>query len=239
MDRLIVALDHEDLDEARRCVRALAGHVGFFKVGSVLFSRAGPALVRELVEAGHEVFLDLKFHDTPTTVGRAVAAVTELGVDLLTVHASGGPDMLAAAREAAAGAARVPRIVAVTVLTSLDETTHSRIAGPAARSLDETALALARMAREAGMDGVVCSPLEASGLREALGPEALLVVPGIRPAWSVSDHAGQARIATPADAIAAGADHLVVGRAITAAADPAEAARRVREEIETGEGGRR
>lgn len=234
MDRLIVALDHEDVDEARRCVRRLAGRAQRFKVGSVLFSRGGPSVVRELVEDGHDVFLDLKFHDTPTTVGRAVAAVSELGVDLLTVHAAGGPGMLAAARDAADAAERPPRIVAVTVLTSLDATTHRRISGPAARPLEETAIALARLAREEGMDGVVCSPLEAADLREALGPGALLVVPGIRPAWSVSDHAGQARIATPAEAIAAGADYLVVGRAITAAADPAEAARRIVEEIEAG-----
>lgn len=142
--------------------------------------------------------------------------------------------MLAAAREAADRTGAPPRIVAVTVLTSLDPRTHRRIAGPTARPLEETALALARMAREEGMDGVVCSALEAADLRAALGPEALLVVPGIRPAWSVSDHAGQARTAAPAEAITAGADYLVVGRAITAAEDPAEAARRVVAEIEAG-----
>ena len=236
MDRLIVALDHEDVDAARRCVRRVAGRARRFKVGSVLFTRGGPPIVRELVEAGHEVFLDLKFHDTPTTVGRSVSAAAELGVDLLTVHAAGGPEMLAAARAAADRAERPPRIVAVTVLTSLDEPTHRRIAGRDALPLEESALALARLARQAAMDGVVCSPLEAVDLREALGPEALLVVPGIRPAWSVSAHAGQARIATPAEAIAAGADYLVVGRAITAADDPAEAARRVAEEIESAAG---
>lgn len=238
MDRLIVALDHADVDAARRCIRLLAGHVRRFKVGSVLFARGGPSVVRELVEAGHDVFLDLKLHDTPATVGGAIAAIAEMRVDLTTVHAAGGPRMLAAAREAADRAVEPPRVLAVTVLTSLDTKTHQRIAGPGARPVGETALALARLAREEGMDGVVCSPLEAAELREVLGPGALLVVPGIRPGWSASDHAGQARTAAPAEAVAAGADYLVVGRAITAAADPAEAARRVLEEIGAGEGER-
>lgn len=238
MDRLIVALDHDDTGAARACVTSLEGVARAFKVGSVLFTRAGPALVEELVEAGHGVFLDLKLHDTPATVAGAVAAAAELGVGLATVHAAGGPGMLAAAREAADRAAEPPRLVAVTVLTSLDAPAWEALAGPGSRPLAETARALARQAVDAGMDGVVCSPLEAADLRAALGPGALLVVPGIRPAWSVSDHSGQARTATPADAIAAGADHLVVGRAITAAADPAEAARRVAGEIAAAEGAR-
>lgn len=239
MDRLIVALDHATIEEARRCVDSLEGAARAYKVGSVLYTRGGPALVEELVAAGHGVFLDLKFHDTPATVAGAVAAAADLGVGLATVHAAGGPAMLAAAREAADRAADPPRLVAVTVLTSLDAATWARIAGPGSRPLGETARALARMARESGMDGVVCSPLEAVDLRSALGPDALLVVPGIRPAWSVSDHSGQARTATPADAVANGADHLVVGRAITSADDPAEAARRVAAEIAGAEEGSR
>lgn len=231
MDRLIVALDHPTVEEARACVEALDGSARAFKVGSVLYTRGGPPLVEGLVGAGHGVFLDLKFHDTPATVGGAVAAAADLGVGLLTVHAAGGPAMLAAAREAADRVADPPRLVAVTVLTSLDADTWREIAGPGSRPLGETARALARLAVEAEMDGVVCSPLEAADLRGALGPDALLVVPGIRPAWSVSDHSGQARTASPAEAIAAGADHLVVGRAITAAGDPAAAARRVAAEI--------
>lgn len=234
--RLIVALDHPDPGEARACVDDLAGVVEWFKVGGVLFTRAGPALVRDLVEAGRRVFLDLKFHDTPATVAGSVAAAAELGVDLVTLHAAGGREMLAAARKAADAADRPPRLLAVTVLTSLDEAEYGRVVGPGARPLAETVPALARLAREAGADGLVCSPREVAALRAELGPEPLLVVPGIRPEWSVSDHRGQARTAPPADAIRAGADYLVVGRAVTAAPDPAAAARRVAAEVEAAAG---
>jgi orotidine-5'-phosphate decarboxylase len=169
-------------------------------------------------------------------VAGAVTAAADLGVWLLTVHAAGGAAMLAAAREAAekgagGSAARRPRIVAVTVLTSLEAETYARVAGPGALPLADAALALARMAVEAGADGVVASAHEARALREALGPAALLVVPGIRPAWSASDHAGQARTATPAEALTAGASHLVLGRAVTAAADPRVAFERVLAEV--------
>jgi orotidine-5'-phosphate decarboxylase len=234
---LVVALDHPDAAAARACVERLDGAARRFKVGSALFTRSGPALVRELAGRGLDVFLDLKFHDTPATVAGAVAAAAELGVWLLTVHAAGGPAMLAAARDAAERAgssgagARRPLVVAVTVLTSLDAEAYARVVGPGARPIAEAAEALAAMAVEAGLDGVVGSAREAPALRRVLGPAPLLVVPGIRPAWSASDHAGQARTATPAEALAAGASHLVLGRAVTAAADPRAAFERVRAEI--------
>lgn len=234
-DRLIVALDHDDAAPARACVQALDGWVGRFKVGSALFTRAGAALVTELTAAGHRVFLDLKFHDTPKTVESAVAAAAALGADMLTVHAAGGDAMLAAARRAAdregGPAGGRPRLLAVTVLTSLSAEDYRRVAGPGAPSLAEAALALARMAIQAGVDGVVCSAGEAASLRAALGPGPLLVVPGIRPAWSAADHSGQARTSAPGPALRAGASHLVVGRAITGATDPARAAERILAEM--------
>ncbi len=231
-DRLIVALDHAEPAEARRAVAELSVEVGRFKVGSGLFTRSGPGFVRELVAAGHGVFLDLKFHDTPATVRGAVAAASDLGADLLTLHAAGGPAMVAAAREAADGARRPPRLLAVTVLTSLDAGDWARVSGPGGAAIPDAVRALAAMAIESGADGLVCSPREVAALRADLGPAPLLVVPGIRPGWmAAADHAGQARTATPAEAVAAGADLLVVGRAITSAADPAAAARRVAAEL--------
>lgn len=237
-ERLIVALDHPTVDAARACVAALDGAVRRFKVGSVLFTRGGPGFVHELREQGAGIFLDLKFHDTPNTVAGAVVAAAELGVDLLTLHASGGPEMLAAAREAADRSERPPRLLAVTVLTSIDRRTLVRVFGPDTRPLEETVVALGRLAREAGFDGLVCSPLEVATLRRALGPDPLLVVPGIRPEWSIADHGGQARTAAPEDAIGAGASALVVGRAITAADDPRAAAERVLAGIDVGLAGR-
>lgn len=229
---LVVALDHPDAARARACVERLDGAARRFKIGSALFTRSGPALVRELVECGLDVFLDLKFHDTPATVAGAVAAAADLGAWLLTVHAAGGPAMLTAAREAADRASgRRPLVVAVTVLTSLDAVTYARVAGPGARELPAATEALAGLAIEAGLDGVVGSAREARALRAALGPGPLLVVPGIRPSWSASNHAGQARTATPAEALAAGASLLVLGRAVTAAADPRAAFDRVAAEI--------
>ena len=229
--RLIVALDHPDPAAARRCVEALAGAVERFKVGSVLFTRGGPDLVRDLISERLAVFLDLKFHDTPATVAGAVAAAADLGVDLLTLHAAGGPAMMEAARNAADRSERPPRLVAVTVLTSLRPEDHARVVGPGARRLDEAVEALARMAVDAGMDGLVSSAHEAARLRQALGSTPLLVVPGIRPAWSASDHGGQARTATPAEALRAGATYLVVGRAVTGTADPSAAVARIEAEI--------
>ena len=228
-ERLIVALDTSDLAAADSLVERLGGVVSHFKVGSVLFTAAGPAAVEMVRKRGGRVFLDLKYHDIPATVSAAVEAAARLGVGLLTVHASGGVAMLRAAAAAAqaAGADR-PRIVAVTVLTSLDRAALQRELGvPSA--VEGHAVHLAALAREAGCDGVVASPREAARLRALLGRNAVIVTPGIRPTGGAADD--QARIATPAAAVQAGADYLVVGRPITGAADPAAAATAILSEI--------
>ncbi|HEX2500175.1 MAG TPA: orotidine-5'-phosphate decarboxylase [Methylomirabilota bacterium] len=221
-DRLIVALDTPGLPAAEALVERLAGVVAHFKVGSALFTAVGPPAVEMIRRRGGRVFLDLKYHDIPATVAGAVEAAARLGVGLLTVHASGGAAMLRAAAEAAraAGSDR-PRIVAVTVLTSLDRAAlHRELGVPVA--VEGHAVHLAALAFEAGCDGVVASPHEAARLRAILGPKALIVTPGIRPPGGPSHD--QARTATPAMAVRAGADYLVVGRPITGAADPAAAA---------------
>jgi len=218
---IIVALDFPDAAGALAVARRLAPPTCALKVGKELFTAEGPALVRELVDRGFRVFLDLKFHDIPNTVAQACAAATRLGVWMLNVHASGGPAMLAAAREAvdraAAGTGRAkPHLIAVTVLTSL------RAADLSATGIADVpevqALRLAKLAQTNGLDGVVCSSREAATLRAACGPQFLLVTPGIRPAGA--DAHDQARTATPSEAIAAGADYLVIGRPITQAPDP-------------------
>ena len=221
-DRLIVALDTPGLPAAEALVERLAGVVSHFKVGSALFTAAGPAAVEMVRRRGGRVFLDLKYHDIPATVGGAVEAAARLGVGLLTVHASGGVAMLRAAAEAARSAGRDrPRIVAVTVLTSLDRAALQKELGVPVAVLGH-AVHLAALAREAVCDGVVASPREAARLRSILGPEVLIVVPGIRLTGGGGDD--QVRTATPAMAVRAGADYLVVGRPITGDADPAAAA---------------
>jgi orotidine-5'-phosphate decarboxylase len=199
-----------------------------FKVGSQLFTTVGPKAVEKLAGLGYEIFLDLKFHDIPNTVAHAVAAGARLpGVRLMTIHASGGAEMMRAARDAAGTRAKRPRLLGVTVLTSLDAATL-RSVGVATAPVQQ-AVALAQLAKASGMDGVVASAHEISEIRKACGPGFLIVVPGIRPATAAADD--QARVATPGDAIRAGADYLVVGRPITAAAKPREAAMRIGEEI--------
>jgi orotidine-5'-phosphate decarboxylase len=217
--RLIVALDTTDRDRAAGWAAAVTPHAGLFKLGLEFFLAQGGAGLRAI--AGRPIFLDLKLHDIPNTVAGAVRAVLPLAPRLLTVHAAGGSAMVAAAREAAAaaGAAR-PMIIAVTVLTSLDAATLAAT-GVAGTPADQV-LRLARLAVAAGADGLVCSPLEVAMLRQALGAGPKLVVPGIRPAGSAAGD--QARTMTPAEAVAAGADWIVVGRPITGAADPGQAA---------------
>jgi len=217
-ERLIVALDSSDAGHARALVGRLAGAVGMFKVGSQLFTAAGPELVRELVARGERVFLDLKYHDIPNTVARAVAEASRLGVSLVDVHALGGRKMLEAA--AAAVPPEGPRLLAITILTSHDE--QSLDAVGIRPPLPESVRRLAALARQSGVDGVVCSPRETSLIREACGPGFLIVTPGIRPAGA--EHNDQARAATPHEALRAGADYLVVGRPITEASDPKLAA---------------
>jgi orotidine-5'-phosphate decarboxylase len=226
-DRLIVALDVKGADAARALVDRLSGQAGMFKVGSQLFTAAGPQLVREIVGRGEKVFLDLKYHDIPNTVANAVAEACQLGVSLMTVHALGGKAMM----EAAVGAlpAVGSRLLAVTILTSHDQASLGAIglAGPVAESVQR----LARLAQEAGADGIVASPLEAEMIRGACGPDFLIVTPGIRPSGAKADD--QARAATPAAAIRAGASYVVVGRPISEAADPVAAAAAVVREIES------
>jgi orotidine-5'-phosphate decarboxylase len=230
-DRLIVALDTSSLDEAEALVERLAGVVRWFKVGSELFTAAGPAAVTALRPKGH-VFLDLKFHDIPATVAAAVAAAARLGVDLVNVHAAGGRAMLRAAQDAAQRSAvstgrPAPAVIAVTVLTSGDAAMLDEIGMKGTPA--EAALSLARLAREAGLGGVVASPKDAAAIRAACGPECLIVCPGIRPAGAVADD--QRRIETPRAATAAGADMLVMGRPITRASDPRRAAEDVLREM--------
>ena len=225
-DRVFVALDVATAGEARRLVGRLGGEATSFKIGLQLFCSAGPELVRELAAAGHRVFLDLKFHDIPNTVAGAVGSVVGLGVAMINVHCAGGAQMLRAAREALPDSER-PALLGVTVLTSLDDD-DLRALGVAHTSEGQVLL-LARTAREAGLDGIVCSPREIGLLRDDLGEDFLLVTPGIRPAWAAPGD--QKRITTPAQALADGASALVIGRPITAHADPAEAMRRVLEEL--------
>ncbi|MFP5235903.1 MAG: orotidine-5'-phosphate decarboxylase [Acidobacteriota bacterium] len=225
--RLIVALDVPNAAAAEELLDRLGGTCAWFKVGLELFVAAGPAVLEPILRRGHKVFLDLKLHDIPNTVAGAVRSAASLGVSMLTLHAAGGPAMLAAAREALAGVANPPELLAVTVLTSMDAAQTTAIGVP--RPPAEQVELLARMGLGAGLRGFVCSPQEVATLRALTGPEGVLVIPGIRPAGSaVGD---QKRVATPADALRAGASYLVVGRPITQAADPARAAAAVLEEM--------
>ena len=224
--RLIVALDFPEAAPALDLADRLAEHVRWFKVGLELYLAEGNAILHELRQRGFSVFLDLKLHDIPNTVARSVRSVAETGAELLTVHASGGPAMLAAAAEAAAAVPHGPQLLAVTVLTSMDQAQLSAI-GVAGSPADQV-LRLAETASAAGISGFVASAEEVAALRRKL-PSATLVIPGIRPAGA--DSGDQKRTATPAAALAAGADYLVVGRPITQAADPAAAALAILDEM--------
>ena len=225
--RLIVALDVPDAASAAHLVDQLEGQCQWFKVGLELFTAAGPAILRPLVKHGHSVFLDLKFHDIPNTVAGAVRSAALLGVRMLNVHAVGGPAMLGAAKAALDGVEDPPELLAVTMLTSMDAAQMS------ATGLDRSPAAqvelLARMSLEAGIHGFVCSAQEVASLRALTGPEGVLVIPGIRPAGAAIGD--QKRIATPAEALRQGASYLVVGRPITQAPDPAEAAEAILKEM--------
>ncbi len=229
--RVFAALDTTDLDHAESLARALTGHVAGLKVGKEFFTAHGPAGVRRITALGLPVFLDLKYHDIPNTVAGAVRAALPLGLAMVNVHASGGPTMMRAAVEAAAvaGDAR-PLVIAVTILTSMDDD-DLRAVGLPTPAADQV-VRLARLAQDNGIDGVVCSPREIERLRAECGPDFRLVVPGIRPSWAAAGD--QKRIMTPAEALKLGADDLVIGRPITAASDPAEAAKRIAKEIAGG-----
>jgi orotidine-5'-phosphate decarboxylase len=218
-ERLIVALDVPNTAQAQALVQRIGDGAIFYKVGLQLFVAEGPGFVRNLVTSGKKVFLDLKFHDIPNTAAGAVKSTAELGISLLTVHAVGGSKMLEAAVEAANQSKNRPKILAVTMLTSISEADMAelRLSG----SMADRVLSLADIAKKSGCHGVVSSPREASQIRRAIGSEMLIVTPGIRPSGEAEGD--QARIATPADALLAGATHLVVGRPITDNPNPAAA----------------
>ena len=221
--RLIVALDVSTAAAARKIVAAVGDSAHAYKVGMQLYTAEGPSFVRELAGSGHRVFLDLKYHDIPNTVGAAVREAAQLGVSMLTVHASGGGKMLRSAVDAGQAANSDLLVLAVTVLTSLDDNELGKI-GLRGGVLDQVRR-LAALAISNGCKGVVASALEASALREEFGRDFAIVTPGVRPAGSGPDD--QARVVTPAEAIAAGASHIVVGRPITEASDPTAEARAI------------
>lgn len=221
--RLIVALDVSTAAAARKIVAAVGDSAGAYKVGMQLYTAEGPSLVRELVGSGHRVFLDLKYHDIPNTVGAAVREAAHLGVSMLTVHASGGGRMLRTAVDAAHASKPDLMVLAVTVLTSLDDAELGKIG--VRGGVEDQVLRLAALALSNGCKGVVASAQEAEALREEFGHNFAIVTPGVRPAGS--GHDDQVRVVTPAEAIAAGASHIVVGRPITEASDPAAEARAI------------
>lgn len=230
--RIIVALDL-DAESALALAARLRGRVGWLKVGMTLFYESGPDIIARVRDMGFDVFLDLKLHDIPHQVRGAAETISRHGVRMLTVHAGGGGPMIEAAAEGAAAGAQAagverPAVLAVTVLTSMDDTTLSSVGVPFPAT--EQVPALARLALDAGADGIVCSPVEVEDIRPILGPEPWIVTPGVRPTWA---HAGdQSRIATPAAALQAGASHLVIGRPITGATDPVEALESIVTEVE-------
>lgn len=224
--RIVVALDYATATPALQLARRLDPALCRLKVGKELFTAEGPHLLQQLMAQGHEVFLDLKFHDIPNTVAKACAAAAKLGVWMLNVHAAGGRDMLQAAADAVREAPRPPLLTAVTVLTSLDENALHEVG--VAGSLDAQVLRLATLARDCGLDGVVCSAQEAAVLRARLGNHFCLVTPGIRPQDAAKDD--QTRVVTPAEALRQGANYLVIGRPITQAADPLAALQALHQE---------
>ena len=237
MNPILVALDVETAEKAVALADALRGSVGGFKIGKQLFTAAGPAMVRELTGKGDRVFLDLKFHDIPNTVAGAVQSAVATGAWMVNVHASGGSAMMKAAAEAARTTAAAlgrprPLVIAVTVLTSMDDRALSEV-GVTRPMLDQV-VHLATLAQSSGLDGVVASPQEVTAIRRACGAEFQIVTPGIRPlrpgSGQAADQQGkddQARTLTPAEAMTAGASYLVIGRPITAAANPREAAEKI------------
>jgi orotidine-5'-phosphate decarboxylase len=234
--KILVALDTVDMDRAIAWARPLVGLVGGVKLGLEFFLANGHAGYRTLAKLGLPVFLDLKFHDIPNTVAGAMRAVAELDPFIINVHAGGGKAMMQAAaqaarEEAAKRGSTPPKIIAVTVLTSLDEGDLATLGqmGPVADQVRR----LAALTKEAGLDGIVCSPAEITTLRRQLGPDFLLVTPGVRPEWAGAGD--QKRVMSPGEAIKAGADFLVIGRPITASANPAEAARRIEAEIDAAQ----
>lgn len=234
-DKLIVPLDVGTLDEAKGLMDQLAGVVNFYKVGSQLFTASGPSAIEEVKSRGSKVFLDLKFHDIPNTVALACQSAAALDVDMLTLHTLGGFDMMESAAKLIWHKEKRPLLFGVTLLTSLDEAFLKDVMGADDRTLQEEILHLARLARSAGLDGVVSSALEVSAIKEKCGEEFVVLTPGIRP--SGSETQDQVRVLTPKEAIQAGADYIVVGRPITQADMPREVAEQVVKEMEDALGG--
>ena len=234
-DRIILALDLDQPEQAIAMANQLSPFIGAFKVGMQLFNSAGPKMVSDIQAAGGQVFVDLKFHDIPNTVGAAARVLTRLGAYMFNLHAAGGREMMKAAAEEAADEAAAmgrerPIILAVTVLTSIAQTQLEQEMMINGFSVQELVLRWAIMAQESGLGGVVCSPHEAAEIKRHCGADFLTVTPGIRPAWSVAND--QKRITTPAKALEMGADYMVIGRPITAAEDPLAAVQKIIEELE-------
>ena len=233
-ERIVVALDVDNAASALRLVEQLRGEVGMFKIGKQLFTSQGPSIVKKVLEMGEKVFLDLKFHDIPNTVAQAGVEAARLGVSIFNVHALGGSDMMRRTVEAVSEAVQResltrPLMLAVTVLTSHDQNSLSEIGID--RPVQEQVVRLALLAKSAGMDGVVASPMEILPIREAVaGQDFVILTPGVRPAGS--DLNDQKRVMTPGEAVSAGADYLVIGRPLTGAQDPAAAAKKISKEIE-------
>ncbi len=231
--KILFALDVHGLDDIDRWADTLAGKVGMFKVGKELFTSCGPAAVKAVQRHGGQVFLDLKYHDIPNTVASAMLEAARLGVQLANLHALGGGEMMEAAATAVRkefSDAERPRLLAVTILTSSTVETLRQVGID--HSVQDMVVRLARLAKESGMDGVVASPLEIKLIREACGPDFLIVTPGVRPSFAAVDD--QKRIMTPAEAVSAGADYLVIGRPIAKAVDPVQAADLIAAEIADG-----
>ncbi|MCX7994361.1 MAG: orotidine-5'-phosphate decarboxylase [candidate division WOR-3 bacterium] len=234
-EKLIVALDVNDLNKIKLLVDKLQSVVKYFKVGAIPFTYFGPELVRFLKDRGLKVMLDLKYHDIPNTVARACEGAMELGVDMLTMHISGGFTMMEEAVKAVSLVSDIknisrPRLLGITVLTSIDEAYFKDLFGDVKRTIEEQVIFLARLAQSAGLDGVVASPQEITRIRENCGQDFLIITPGIRSEGEMVDD--QARTMTAGQAIRAGADYIVVGRPIVAARDPLQAAKQIIKEME-------
>ena len=225
--RIIVPLDFNTAEQALELVEKLQPDLCRLKVGKELFTITGPVLVEKLISKGFDIFLDLKFHDIPTTVARACAVAADSGVWMVNVHASGGSEMMSLAREEIEKKSHHPLLIGVTILTSMDQEALTEIG--IQYSVAEQVMRLAQLTSDAGLDGVVCSAHEVKMLRDNLGEEFKLITPGIRPSGSNNDD--QKRVMTPAQAINAGSDYLVIGRPITRAADPGQALKDISEEI--------
>ncbi len=231
-DKLIVALDFATLDEAKSLLKKLEGTARMYKVGSRLFTRCGPQAVELVKESGARAFLDLKFHDIPNTVAQACEAAAEIGADMLTIHTFGGFEMMESVVKLIWGRekAKRPVVLGVTLLTSLNEAFLRDFIGATERTIEEEVLLLARLAQSAGLDGVVSSPQEVEAVRRQCGDEFIVVTPGVRPAGE--ETGDQVRVKTPGEAIAGGADYIVVGRPIIMAKDPRAAVKSILEEME-------